>query len=335
MTTRVAAERIERGCTYEISPDWIKLPLILSNSEFIETVDSKSQSELTDLTNLVGDRFITRGHESVRFSDEEADSTKLPLINNGFQIINNFVGMLPETTIEKYQTDKKRRVFAQGGFKVLAVRGIRPITKDAPGLSSGGDALADVLDHYGLTVSEWEQLYEASINRLGLRMTGLRAGVIDEDVHATRHVYGVRVREEDLAFHISGVFNSLLFTMLQIMWFGRIRFTANDVVSNLQLKSLKKTPIPGEDPELAKLQKEIEQTYADVENDLEQRLRKISDLQEQREHRVCKLYGVLDNTSTPMAELLEEAKTWQTLFERILGITDEDTLLEAKRLADF
>lgn len=334
MSVRIAAERIEGGCDYDVSPDWETLPIVLSTSTFIETVDENAETELTTLDELVGNRFITRGHESIAFTTG-SDAVEYPLVDNSFQIVNNFAGMLPETSIERYRAGKKRRVFSQGGYKVLVVEGIRPITKDAPGIDRGEDALADMLDRYDLTVSDWEDLYASSIDRLGVRMTALRAGVTDRDVHADRTVYGIRTRDEELAYHISGVFNSLLYTVLQISWFGRIRFTANDVVSNVRLTSLTSAPVPERDEELADIQREIEETVRDVETPIEDRIERLQGLQCEREWRVCELYGVTEDDGEAMKALLQEARTWQTFVERILNLTEEETSLETNRLNDF
>lgn len=334
MSVRIAAERIEGGCDYDVSSDWETLPIVLSTSGFIETVDEHSATELTTLDELVGNRFVTRGHETMEFTTG-SDAVAYPLVNHSFQIVNNFAGMLPETSIEKYSAGKKRRVFSRDGYKVLVVEGIRPITKDAPGIDRGGDALADMLDRYGLTVSDWEDLYASSIDRLGVQMTALRAGVTDRDVHADRTVYGIRTRDEELAYHISGVFNSLLYTVLQISWFGRIRFTANDVVSNVRLTSLTSAPLPERDEELADIQREIEETVGDVDAPIADRIERLQQLQCEREWRVCELYGVTEDDGAAMKALLQEARTWQTFVERILNLTEAETPLETKRPDDF
>jgi len=334
MRVRIAAEQIERGCDYDIQDNWNKLPIILTNPEFIEKIDEKAGTELTTLDDIVGDRFITRGHERIQFTDDDADGVEYPLINNSFQIINNFVGELPESSIERYSTPKKRRVFAQSGYKVLVVEGIRPLTLDAPGIDRGGNAFADMLGEYGLNTTEWQRLYDTSITREGVEMTALRAGVTSNDIHADRSIYGIRSRDETTAYHVSGVFNSLLYSLLQISWFGRFRFTANDVVSNVRLESLKSAPMPRENEELADIQKRIEQTYQDESMAVDKRIETVEPLQAAREQKVCELYGLLED-GEPAVSMMEEATTWETFIKRILELEEAETPLETTTLGDF
>lgn len=326
---RIAAERIEGGCDYEVNPEWDKLPLILTSPEFIESIDNNQA--LTSLDKVVGDKFITRGHENINYG---ADGPSLPLLDNSFQIINNFVGLLPEVQAQQYDTPKKRRVFGDSGYKVLIVEGIRPITKDAPGVEGHSNELADVLNQYGWMIKDWRDTYRTSVDRLGIQITALRAGVTDQKIHTDRTVYGIRTRDKEKAYHLSGVLNSLLYTILQISWYGRIRFTAKDVVSNVRLKSLKKAPIPRVDDDLAEIQENIEST---IRGDLplDERTEELAQLQHEREIKVCELYDLLDDEDKPSEALLSEAKEWQALCERILDFPEEDSTLRNSTLSEF
>lgn len=320
VSLNILGEKLERETEYKYTSRADRVPIILKNPAVVE-----STGDIQDLTSVyreVGNRNITRGYESVNRSTGSSQ----PFVHRQFQIINNTVAFLPDTQVEVDDTPKKKRVFQNGDWKVLTARGIRPVTKDVPGAHSHRDELADVLSRYGWSTEDWRKIYNTSVSRFGYTFTGIRAGVTDKKIHATRQIYGVRTQDKTKAYHISGIFNSLMMSILMLSAYGRVGLAPNNIKANLQLKSIKHVPIPEVSQDIADLQEEIENTIKS-DDDIDDRMEQVAKLQKEREVTVASEYGLIDDKDEfmkddeiePPESITSEASAWQKLIERFIS----------------